>query len=84
MVPLGGAFVKDPAKAAQTVGKTQKELTDFNKKFSFQDVISTLQTVSGYPNVFTNGKTVESIDDFVNNIKAFFDAVNGIASESKI
>jgi hypothetical protein len=84
MNTVASIFGNDPAKAAKTVGKTQQELTDFNKKFSFKDVISTLQTVSGYPNVFTNGKTVESIDDFVNNIKAFFDAVNGIASESKI
>jgi len=83
MIPLGGVFVKDPAKAAQTVGKTQKELTDFNKKFSFIDLISTLKKVNGYPNGFTNGNSVESVDYFVTNVKAFFDALNGIQSESK-
>jgi len=52
MNTVASIFGNDPAKAAKTVGKTQQELTDFNKKFSFKDVISTLQTVSGYPNVF--------------------------------
>ena len=61
MTSLGGIFVKDPAKAAQTIGKTQKELTDFNKKFSFIDLISTLKKVNGYPNGFTKGNSVESI-----------------------
>jgi hypothetical protein len=84
MTSLGGIFVKDPAKAAQTIGKTQKELTDFNKKFSFIDLISTLKKVNGYPNGFTKDNSVESVDYFVTNVKAFFDALNGIQSESKI
>ncbi len=83
MASIASIFVNDPAKAGQKVGKTEQELTDFNKKFSFKDVIDTLKKVNGYPNGFTNGKTFESIDYFVTNLKAFFDAMNGLAAESK-
>jgi len=34
MASIASIFVNDPAKAGQKVGKTEQELTDFNKKFS--------------------------------------------------
>jgi len=36
MASIASIFVNDPAKAGQKVGKTEQELTDFNKKFSFK------------------------------------------------
>ena len=83
MTSIASIFVKDPAKAAQKVGKTEQELKDFTQKFSFIDLISTLKKVNGYPNGFTKGNSVESIAYFVTNVKAFFDAMNGLAAESK-
>ena len=46
-------------------------------------MITTLKKVNGYPNGFTKDNSVESVDYFVTNVKAFFDALNGIQSESK-
>ena len=80
---IASSFVKDPAKAANTVGKTQQELNAFNQKFSFSKLISVLKEVNGYPNSFTKGNSIESVDYFVTNLKAFFDALNGIQAESK-
>ena len=71
MTSVASVFAKDPEKAARSFGKTQQELNAFTQKFSF----FLLKKLNGYPNSFIKGNSLESIDYFVTNVKAFFDAM---------